>query len=211
MIDAKELNLKTAYELKILEPHGIGNRSPVLCIKNANISNVKLHKGGKHAFITFEKGRNTFTSPAFNMADRLSVFSCGDVLSLAGTLGVNNYRGIENMQFITRDILPDTSSELNIENMRCIFVMLKDYIKAGKLIFKLDDLSHDLKSKYLRRFGKNRLKLSLEVLTETQIINSDFKDDTAYIEEGKNFNNKTDLEKSQLYQKYSDKSNFVEV
>ena len=210
-IDAKELNLKTAYELKILEPHGIGNRSPVLCVKNANISNVKLHKGGKHAFITFEKGRNTFTSPAFNMADRLSVFSCGDVLSLAGTLGVNNYRGIENMQFITRDILPDTSSELNIENMRCIFVMLKDYIKAGKLIFKLDDLSHDLKSKYLRRFGKNRLKLSLEVLTETQIINSDFKDDTAYIEEGKNFNSKTDLEKSQLYQKYSGKSNFVEV
>ena len=210
-IDAKELNLKTAYELKILEPHGIGNRSPVLCIKNANISNVKLHKGGKHAFITFEKGRNTFTSPAFNMADRLSVFSCGDVLSLAGTLGVNNYRGIENMQFITRDILPDISSELNIENMRCIFVMLKDYIKAGKLIFKLDDLSHDLKSKYLRRFGKNRLKLSLEVLTETQIINSDFKDDTAYIEEGKNFNSKTDLEKSQLYQKYSGKSNFVEV
>ena len=210
-IDAKELNLKTAYELKILEPHGIGNRSPVLCVKNANISNVKLHKGGKHAFITFEKGRNTFTSPAFNMADRLSVFSCGDVLSLAGTLGVNNYRGIENMQFITRDILPDISSELNIENMRCIFVMLKDYIKAGKLIFKLDDLSHDLKSKYLRRFGKNRLKLSLEVLTETQIINSDFKDDTAYIEEGKNFNSKTDLEKSQLYQKYSGKSNFVEV
>ncbi len=210
-IDAKELNLKTAYELKILEPHGIGNRSPVLCIKNANISNVKLHKGGKHAFITFEKGRNTFTSPAFNMADRLSVFSCGDVMSLAGTLGVNNYRGIENMQYITRDILPDTSSELNIENMRCIFVMLKDYIKAGKLIFKLDDLSHDLKSKYLRRFGKNRLKLSLEVLTETQIINSDFKDDTAYIEEGKNFNSKTDLEKSQLYQKYSGKSNFVEV
>lgn len=210
-IGSKELTLKTAYELKILEPHGIGNRSPVLCVKNASVSNVKLHKGGKHAFITFEKGRSTFTSPAFNMADKLSVFSGGDVLNLAGTLGVNNYRGVENMQFITRDILPDSASDLNIENMRCIFVMLKEYIKAGRLIFKLDDLSHDLKNKYLRRFGKNRLKLSLEVLTETQIIKSNFKDDTAYIEEGENFNTKTDLEKSQLYQKYCGKSNFVEV
>ncbi len=210
-IESRELNLKTAYELKILEPHGIGNRAPTLCIKNASVSNVKLHKSGKHAFITFEKGKSSFTSPAFNMADKLGVFSSGDSLNLAGTLGVNNYRGIESMQFITRDVLPDSSSDLNIENMRCIFVMIKDYIKTGRCIFKLEDLSHDLKNKYLRRFGKTRLKLSLEILTETQIINSSIKDDVAYIEEGQNFNSKTDLEKSRLYQNYSSKSNFVEV
>lgn len=210
-IDSKELNLKTAYELKILEPHGVGNKTPVLCVKDANVANVKLHRGGKHAFVTFEKGRNSFTSPAFNMADRADNFSCGDVLDLAGTLSVNNYRGIENMQFITRDILPAQASELNVENMRCVFVILKDYIKAGRHKFKLDDLSHDLKSKYLRRFSNKRLKMSLEILSDAQVIYSEFRGDSVYVSEGKNFNTKTDLEKCPTYQKYSTKSYFAKV
>lgn len=202
-LNAEDVTLKTAYDLKILEPHGIGNRTPLLCLNNVNISNVKIHKSGKHAFVAFEKSNHRFDSPAFNMADGISEFSNGDAANIAGTMNVNNYRGIENVQFIIRDISLLPASSFSIENLRCVYVALRDYINRGRFVFSLADLSSYLKKHFGCKLGYIRLQKAIESLTELTIIKSSFNSDVVTVSKGEKFYSKCDPATSPTFQAFN--------
>lgn len=198
-LEAEDITLEMANNLKLLEPHGIGNRSPLACINAATVSDIRIHKYGKHAFVSFEKSRHKFVSPAFNMADEVSSFSQGDEISLAGTININNYRGVDSVQFITKDIAPMKSSLFGVDNMRCVYMCIRDFLNTGSNTFTLSEFSDALKHRFGCKFGYIRLKKSIEVLVELGIISCVYNYDKITVYKEINFNSKCDIESSHIF------------
>jgi len=202
-ISVDEITLKNAKELSVLEPYGIGNRTPVFSLKNLTVHSVKIHKDGKHAFLSFKKAGGLFSSPAFNMADKMAAVSSGDMLNIAGTININSFKGTDNVQYIIKDTKVSPQSDFSIENLRCVFIVIKDYLNKSKNRFSLSDLSKDIKNHFNCHFGNIRLKKAIEVLSQVSIIEASLDDEYATVWHGENFNKKTDITESHIYKEYN--------
>ncbi len=198
-ISPHDITLKNAHELTILEPYGIGNRMPVFSLKNLAVQNVKIHKDGKHAFLSFKRPGGTITSPAFNMAEKMSDISYGDYLDLAGTIGLNNFRGIDNVQYITKDTKFSSSALFSIDNLRCIFVVIKEYISKSKNKISLSELSKNISERFNCHLSNTRLKKAIEVFADVSILEVSFSEDYVFVWQGERFNLKTDITQSKTY------------
>lgn len=203
MIDSEitisDINHKLINELKILEPYGIGNKTPVFAIKDVNVKSIRQSQSGKHAFVGYEKGKNYVDSPAFNLVEKTSGYSNGDVVSIAGNLNINSFRGIESPQFIVKDICPGEKSSYTIDNLRQVFICLKNYIEKGKYSFGLSELTNDLRKDGRCTFGSVRLRNIIRIFDETGLINSDFSNESVSISEGENFLGKCRIEDSETF------------
>jgi len=198
-IEASDINLKTANELKLLEPHGIGNKTPVLALYNSFIKKIRIHKSKKHAFLSYTKSSKNFESPAFNMAEDVCNFSYGDHVSIAGTIGINSYRGCDSAQFVVKDINVCPQSKLNVDNMRSVYRCIKDFIENGKSVFMLNELATHLIKNYGCSIGTTRLKIALDILQELDIINIKEQYNTITAKKGINFSAKCNLESSIIF------------
>ena len=198
-IFSEDITLKTARDLTMLEPYGIGNRTPVFSLLGAKVNNVKIHKDGKHAFLSFKKSNMLFSSPAFNMADEMINFSNGDVIDLAGNININDFKGRDNVQFVTKDVKTALSSSFSIENLRCVFVVVRKLILESKNKVLLSELSRFLKENYGCCFGILRLKKALEALQDVSLIELFFEGESACIFKGENFASKINITDSKTY------------
>ncbi len=198
-LEPKDITAGLIKEINNLEPFGIGNKTPVFCLCNSVVVNIRTHKSGKHAFLTLKKSSFHFEAPAFNMADSVSGFETGDCVDISGTLSVNNFQGVSNPQFIIRDILPGPATSINVLNLRQIFMCLKAYIVSGKDKFKLSEFSKCLKQNYGCCFGKSRLKISFDIFQELDLIKCKYENDFVTISKSAMFDQKCNIEKSELF------------
>lgn len=206
IISPNDISCATANDIEILEPFGIGNKSPLFCVDDAKVSNVKLHKSGKHVFLTLEKGTARFDAPAFNMADSVGTASPGERISVAGMININNFRGIDNVQFVVKDVKFFDSGVINTENLRCTFVCIKEYVTRNIFRFKLSEL-RDALHRSECMLGITKIKVALDIFNELELVISDIKGDTVTIKRGKNFYSKCKLEDSITYIHETKKSN----
>ncbi len=198
-LSCDDLTLKTAKDLTLLEPYGVGNRTPVFLLSGTKVNGVKIHKEGKHAFLSLKKSNLFFSSPGFNMADTMSRFSYGDVIDLAGNLGINNFRGTDSVQFLARDVKAAGCSSFSVENLRSVFIVIKDYILRSKNEVLLSELSNVLKVKYGCCFSSIRLKKALELLGDISVIKISFERERVNLSQGEKFFEKSDITNSKLY------------
>jgi len=198
-----DLNMELINEINKLEPFGVGNKTPLFCMKSLNVKNMRIHKSGKHAFFSLRKKSLTFDAPAFNMANEVTEFSSGDCIHIAGTIGSNNYQGIDNAQFIIRDIATDSTSQIDIDNLRCVFRCLRSFINNGVFKIKLTDFSNDLKQRYNCSFGISRIIYSLEIFKEMNLITFERKYNYIVVNAGDKFNKKCNISDSSLFKKYN--------
>ena len=194
-----DINHGLIEELKILEPYGIGNKSPIFSIENVNVKSIRVSQSGKHAFVGYEKGKNHGDSPAFNLVEKASGYSSGDVISIAGNLNINSFRGVDSPQFIVKDIRPGEKSEYKIDNLRRVFLCIKNYVEREKYTFSLTELSNDLKKSGICSFGSVRLKNILKIFDETNLIKARFSNESVSILKGENFSGKCDIENSPTF------------
>lgn len=194
-LDLAEFDVKSIQKLRLLEPCGIGNKTPVYCIRSASVRSIKISK--THAFLNLEKNGYNFTVPAFNRAEDFNEIGCGDVIDVAGTLTVNEYNGIYTPQMIMKDWHCGESYFLTREDMKNSYGLLK----ACRGSIKKDELKS-----LCKELSLYKLKLCLDVFKELEIVDSYCIDEKAVTyAEGVNFNGKTELENSAVYVKYSQK------
>ncbi len=201
-IDAGNINLKLAEELKALEPFGMGNKIPIFCIKDAQIGSIHIHHSGKHVFMELVSGNTHFKSPAFNMADISQIYSEGEFVSVAGTVGINCYRGIESAQFIIRDINSEDKSHLDDNKLRMIFVCIKECLSNNIFTMKYDDISNMIKKRYNCMLGHNKLDYALKIFSELKLIEYKSEYGKACFSKGENYSEKCTLNDSQRYNKF---------
>ena len=198
VLGLEQINLQTIDDLQLLEPCGIGNKSPIFCINNAQIKNIRYLSGGKHAFITVERKGNRIEMPAFNMASETKLYVPGDRISVAGALSANTYKGVTYPQFLIRDIKLSKKFTLTKDMLGDIFRYIKQNIDMGNGYVSFDNINTN---KTLSHYGVNAFLMACRVFAELDIIvfNCDSDNGIINISIGKNYYSKNSLEDSPTY------------
>lgn len=106
LLQDKDLKVEYVKELEKLEPFGEANKCPIIAYKNLKIDSIRVLTEGKHMKLTLKNENNTIiTAMGFNMGYRAEEFLIGDKVDIVGTLEINNFNGIESIQFNLKDIM----------------------------------------------------------------------------------------------------------
>ncbi len=199
----EDINIETVNSLDVLEPYGMENKVPMLCIEDVKIVSIQYTQNGKHAFVTVKQNGITKDLPAFSMAETIKTFDVGDYVSVAGTLGTNNYRGSIQPQFIIRDIKYSKLHEsISRNELVEIFSSVRQRMQNGKS--RIDENSSIYITKNRKLKLKNpKFKIALKIFSELDILECKETKNGYSIAEGKNFWVKTNLEDSQTFLQYS--------
>lgn len=116
ILDINSANIKLVEKLKSLEPFGSGNKKPRFIIKDLNIIKSNLIGANKnHIKCLFSAKTITgfagnLSAIVFNieeskLAEVLLTKNKGKKLSIVGTLDINSWMGLDNLQIIIEDLL----------------------------------------------------------------------------------------------------------
>ena len=108
-IDAKinlnEINKQIVESLKELEPFGEGNKMPIFAFKNLKIDSIRALTEGKHIKMTLKDGNTVINAIGFNLGHLADEYRIGDKIDVAGTLEINSFNGVDNLQINIKDVM----------------------------------------------------------------------------------------------------------
>ena len=104
------LTLANVEALDELEPCGAGCPRPVLMLRGLRVEELAEVGGGKHLRLRLASGRHSWGAIFFSTTARLAAVSLGDVVDIAFTPQINEYRGLRTVQLNLVDIRPDETA-----------------------------------------------------------------------------------------------------
>lgn len=191
-IDMAEFNTECIEKLSLLEPYGVGNKTPIFSICNALVKSIRI--SGTHAFLNLEKSGHLFTVPAFNKAEAFAEAGEGDLIDIAGTVGINEYNGARTAQMILRDWRYSQALSIKREDIAQVF-----------RLFSASDgaIDKNFMKATLQNLSMHKVYICINILEELEILESTSVDDECItFRRGKNFSGKTNLESSPTYAQY---------
>lgn len=104
-IDDEDITLDSVAQLQYLEPFGAHNPQPIFTLNEVIIKNIQaVGTDNKHIRLKISKKNNDYDGIGFNMIHFREKLSNGDIIKLAHTLEINEFRGNKNIQFNIKDI-----------------------------------------------------------------------------------------------------------
>ena len=100
----KEISIRDISELKLLEPFGEANKTPVFLIKNLKIHSIRSLSEGKHIKISLKDDNYWIDAIGFNLGYLSNEYKIADKVDVVGNLEINQFNGRENIQIILKDI-----------------------------------------------------------------------------------------------------------
>ena len=104
------LTLANVEALDELEPCGAGCPRPLLLLRGLSIADLTEVGGGKHLRLRLTSGRCSWGAIFFSTTARLAAISLGDMVDIAFTPQINEYRGLRTVQLNLVDIRPDEAA-----------------------------------------------------------------------------------------------------
>ena len=105
------LTLHNVDALQMLEPCGNGCPKPVLMMKNLTIDRISMVGGGRHMRLRLCSGHTYLNALYFSANPQTVSIQPGDLVDLAFTPQVNEFRGTRTVQMNVIDIRPSCSAE----------------------------------------------------------------------------------------------------
>jgi len=105
VLNARDLEIENIKSLKILEPFGEGNKNPNFLIKSAKITSIRSLSEGKHLKIAVNVEGKNVDAIGFQMGELIDNFLIGDKVDIAGTIDVNVFNGMQNIQMTLKNII----------------------------------------------------------------------------------------------------------
>ena len=195
-LDIGEFSVSNAEKQKMFEPYGVGNKTPVYCVCDAKVVSVKKVKN--HVFLNLEKDGVFFSVPAFNMLEAFSYVGGGDIIDIAGTMGINEYNGVKTPQIILKDWR--YSDKFSVRR--------DDVAKVYRILSKIEGntVNNEFLDASLKDVSLHKVGICMNIMKELDILDSfEFSKDEIFFEKGSNFNGKTVLENSETYKSYRQK------
>ena len=103
-VTLKDINLKAAKELQLLEPFGEGNKMPLFLYKNLRIDSIRALSEGKHLKLTLKDDNYIIDAIGFNMGALADEYLIGDKIDVVGTLEINSFNNDEKIQINLKDV-----------------------------------------------------------------------------------------------------------
>ena len=109
------LTIPNVESLDILEPCGNGCPKPVLMMKNLTIDRLHMVGGGRHMRLRLRSGHHVLGAIYFSVSTEAASVQLGDVVDVAFTPQINEYRGERSVQMNILDIRPSCIAECRPE------------------------------------------------------------------------------------------------
>lgn len=148
--ECEEICLDSASELRMLEPFGYGNPSPLFLITDASVSDIMPLGSDKHCKFTLSKKGYSYQCVYFGVSQSQLGFCSNDTVDAVFSMEVNNYNNNEKLQLIIKDIR--TSKELRSHIDRQMELYEKISSNEKILPQEIDEIiptREDFKSVYL--------------------------------------------------------------
>lgn len=98
------LSVEIVKQLRLMEPFGAGNPSPLFMLSELRITSISPVKNNAHLRITFSKVDATVTAMRFRERAESFPYKVGDTVDIAVSLDTNEFRGVESLSVYIRDI-----------------------------------------------------------------------------------------------------------
>ena len=111
-IPPEMLTLSGIDSLRALEPCGNGCPKPVLMMKNLTVDRINLVGGGRHMRLRLRSGRYSLNAIYFSATPESASIQAGDLVDVAFTPQINEFRGERTVQMNIIDIRPACAAEV---------------------------------------------------------------------------------------------------
>ena len=111
-IPPEMLTLSGIDSLRALEPCGNGCPKPVLMMKNLIVDRINLVGGGRHMRLRLRSGRHNLNAIYFSATPESASIQTGDLVDVAFTPQINEFRGERTVQMNIIDIRPACAAEV---------------------------------------------------------------------------------------------------
>ena len=109
------MTVNNVDSLKVLEPCGAGCPKPLLVMERLEVDRISQVGSGKHMRLRLRNGRHFFQAIYFSATPETACISQGDLVDVAFTPQVNEYRGERSVQMNVVDIRPSCTAECSAE------------------------------------------------------------------------------------------------
>ncbi|WP_054949068.1 single-stranded-DNA-specific exonuclease RecJ [Numidum massiliense] len=100
-----DLSLEWVEQLSLLEPYGIGNRTPRFCLTGGQLGEVKrIGRDQSHLRLSLRTDADSVQAVAFQMGAAANELAVGAEAEVVGELSVNEWNGHRSVQCIVQDI-----------------------------------------------------------------------------------------------------------
>ncbi|MCQ2386449.1 MAG: DHHA1 domain-containing protein, partial [Clostridia bacterium] len=119
-LSMEEITLELAQELRLLEPYGVDNPSPVFVLRSVTAEEIIPISNGKHTRLILGDGVNHIVAMFFSQETDELDFYPGEKVDVLFGVDINEWNGRKTVQLIVRDIhsAEDGASSLERDKKR---------------------------------------------------------------------------------------------
>ena len=110
------LTVRGIDALSVLEPCGNGCPKPVLVMENLTIERISLVGNGRHTRLRLRQGNHVLNAIGFGITPQSASIEPGDLVDVAFTPQVNEFRGERTVQLNIQDIRPSCHADCSCES-----------------------------------------------------------------------------------------------
>jgi len=192
------LTIENIQALGDLEPCGAGCPRPILCMRGLHVTELTEVGGGKHLRLRLSKGAYTWGAIFFSTNAQRAAVAQGDVVDIAFTPQINEYRSVRSVQLNLVDIRPDKAfreaqghdravykkhlagGELSCDEAECLLPTRRDFVavwrylaafsQGGVLSEELGCLSRKISRCAKLSLSAGKTRICLDVLAEQGLL-----------------------------------------
>lgn len=185
------LDASLVHTLEYLEPYGSNNEKPIFGLYNMAINDLTPVKDNKYIRITLSRGYSIIQVMSFAISPAEFSFKKGDLVDLAVTLDINEYKGTENLSIILKDIKPAgfenykyidslrifeafcRGEVISKDELMSIYPQREDFAAVYRLIRNTNGLNYkveNLCNRLAHKISYGKIKVILEAMNELGLI-----------------------------------------
>lgn len=103
-ITKKDMKEEIIDQLKLLEPFGESNKTPIFLYKNLKIDSIRALSEGKHLKLTLKDENYKIDAIGFNLGNLAEQYQIDEKIDAVGTLEINSFNGNNTIQINLKDI-----------------------------------------------------------------------------------------------------------
>lgn len=111
VMDPAELTVDNIASLRLMEPFGAANETPVFAFRKVLVEGIYPIGNGKHLRIRFKKAGMNFYAVWFGMTEEEFPYKIGEIVDVAATCEINEFNGEERVSVKIRDVRPSSLSQ----------------------------------------------------------------------------------------------------
>ena len=103
-VQLKNIDIDSVKSLKMLEPFGEANKTPLFLFKNLKINSIRALSEGKHLKLTLKEDNFMIDAIGFNMGELSEKYLLDDKVDVVGSLEINSFNGNDSIQIVMKDL-----------------------------------------------------------------------------------------------------------